>query len=160
MVQNWLMRWCDPNRKAKAIKNIFHRLVSRYMAQKRVSLVVEDLINQGFISLDAFYIRMNLAGNMARSNSERHQQSANCFALASDSLSYGTDIPGRHFISAMMWLAIFVSRSCVYWQLTVQRWNILQILGEPDETKLNGLLKRNISIEIGSREALLTGDEP
>ena len=134
-------------------------LAFRSIVQERLFLVMEDLINQGLVQIDSLYAPMELAGTPAYSASVKTIIAVlDCFALGHDCLDRDTFVLDRKFESAIWWLAVVISRTCTNWELVVQRWMTFHLLGKPNESQFNGLLRRRLEISTNPQEAIPTGD--
>ena len=154
LVQTWFMPWSSASIKAQAIQEILHGFVFRWLAQERVLMVAEDLIGQGLLDIKSFYKAMDLAGNQDYTDSVMTvYKLLSSFTLGSDCLEH-SDLPGKPFISPLRWLSIIICRSCYHWDLTINRWVSLQLLGKPVEGVFGDLLRQDMSIHIDPDEAV------
>lgn len=158
LTENWFIKWTTLQRRDEAMVETVTELAFRFIIQERIFLVMEDLINQGLVQIDSLYAPMELTANPAHSASVQTIIAVlDCFALGRDCLDREAFVPSRRFESAIWWLAVVVSRTCTDWELVVQRWMAFHLLGELNETKFNGLLRRRLEISTNPHEAIPTG---
>lgn len=159
LTENWFMKWTTRQLRDEAMVETVNGLAFRFIVQERLFLVMEDLINQGLVQIDSLYAPMELAGTPVYSASvETIIAVLDCFTLGHDCLDRDTFVPDRKFESAIWWLAVVISRTCTNWELVVQRWMTFHLLGKPNETKFNGLLRRRLEISTNPEEAIPAGD--